>query len=98
MALFTCIMEYEGGTYISQVEAVSVKAACLSWARNLDVSQIAGLGAKGKLLLIEEMRGDSNRIVSIEGVSNVWFVGALIRRKPVSVNVVQTAEPESPVS
>ena len=95
MALFTCIMDYEGGTYISQVKAVSVRAACMTWARKLDISQIEGLGAKGKLSLIDEMREESDHIVSINGVSNVWCVTALVRNKLVIVNFIQTAPAES---
>ena len=90
MALFTCIMNYEGGTYFSQVRAAYVKAACVRWSRELDVSQIKGLGAKGKLLLIEEMKEESKHIVSIDGVINVWCTTALVRDKLVIVDFVLT--------
>ena len=90
MALFTCIMSYERGTYFSQVRAASVKAACVKWARELDVGQIKGLGAKSKLLLVEEMKEESKHIVSINGVINVWCTTALVRNKLVIVDFVLT--------
>jgi hypothetical protein len=95
MALFTCIMEYEGGLYFSQVRANSVRAACMMWARKLNVGQIKGLGAKSKLLLIEEMKEESKHIVSIDGVINVWCTSALIHNKLVLVDFIQTGQTES---
>ncbi len=90
MALFTCITEYEGGLYFSQVRAVSVRTACMIRARKLDVSQVRGFGAKSKLLLIEEMKEESKHLVSIDGVINVWCASALVRNKLVLVDFIQT--------
>ena len=90
-------MEYEGGLYFSQVRAASVKAACMAWARKLDVSQVKGLGAKSKLLLIEEMKEESNHMVSIKGVINVWCTSALVRNKLVLVDFIQTEQIELPI-
>jgi hypothetical protein len=98
MALFTCLMEYEGGLYFSQVRAVSVRAACMIWARKLDVSQVKGFGAKSKLLLIEEMKEESKYLVSIDGVINVWCTSALVRNKLVLVDFIQTEQGEPSIS
>lgn len=42
--LFTCIFDFRGGVYISQVEEVSVKRAVLKWAKELEVDQVQYLG------------------------------------------------------
>ncbi len=91
MAFYTFIMEFAGGTYISQVKAVSAKAACVKWAQSLDMSEVEGLGLKGKESLIEQMREKSP--VALEGLLNAWCTGALIRGKSALINLVQT-EPE----
>ena len=42
MRLYTFFLEFEGGTYISQVSAISPRLAMAEWARSLDTSQIKG--------------------------------------------------------
>lgn len=91
MAFYTFIMEYAGGTYISPVKAQSAKAACVKWARSLDVSQVQGLGLKGKESLIEQVRDEFP--VALAGLSNAWCTGALLRGEFALINLVQT-EPE----
>ncbi|HEX8197665.1 MAG TPA: hypothetical protein VF571_15835 [Pyrinomonadaceae bacterium] len=81
-------MEFAGGTYISQVEAESPTLACLKWAKNLDTSEIYGLGLKGKGVLIEEM---NKKIPEpLNGILNTWFTSALIQGKSAYINFVQT--------
>jgi len=88
MAFYTVIMEFAGGTYISQVTAASAKSACVKWAQSLDVSQIQGLGLRGKESLIEQMRDESPTVIA--GLSNAWCTGALIRGSSALINLVQT--------
>ncbi len=40
MALFTVLMEFKGGTYLSQIRAPSPDAALEEWARGLEVKNI----------------------------------------------------------
>jgi hypothetical protein len=54
MALYTIILDYRGGTYISQVRARSPRAAAKLWAHTLDVVSVKHLGAKGKQRIINE--------------------------------------------
>ena len=88
MALFTFIMDFQGGTYISQVNASSPESACVKWAENLETSEIQGLGSKGKNFLIEEMKKEPP--VALNGVSNVWCSWASIYGKSALINLVQT--------
>ena len=81
-------MEFAGGTYISQVKAPSAKAACVKWAQSLDLSQVKGLGLKGKESLIEQMKEESP--VALDGLSNAWCTGALIRGESALINLVRT--------
>jgi hypothetical protein len=88
MPLYTFIMDYDGGTYVSQVKAPSPKSACLKWARGLDGEQIKGLGGKSHESLIAEIKDESP--TPIHGVLNAWCATALIRGTLALINIVQT--------
>ena len=81
-------MDYKGGTYISQVNASSVKTACKKWAENLRVSEIDGFGIKSKEILIDEIKADEP--VSIKETSNVWCISPWIYGNFALINIVQT--------
>ncbi len=70
MPRYTLIMDYLGGTYISQVNAASPKRAFVKAAQELDQSQISGLGMKTKETLIKHVKTEEP--VRLVGVENVW--------------------------
>lgn len=82
-------MDFQGGTYISQVNASSPKSACVKWAENLETAKIQGLGLKGKGFLIEEMKEPP---VALKGVLNTWCTSTLIFGKGAYINLVQTEQ------
>ena len=90
MPLYTFIMEFAVGTYISQIKAPSPKSACVKWAQNLDVSQVKGLGLKGKEALIAQMT-DEDPVV-LDGMFNAWCHSALVRGKLALINLVRTEQ------
>jgi hypothetical protein len=71
MPLYTFIMDYDAGTYISQVAAPSSKSACVKWARRLDVQQVKGLGGKSHKSLIER---DERRVAN----TSRWIVQCVV--------------------
>ena len=89
MNLYTFIMEFKGGTYISQVSATSPRLACVKWAKHLKAEEIFGLGQRGQLALIKEMQEE--KPVRIHYTKGVWCVSALIRGQLALVNMVRTA-------
>ena len=88
MPFYTFIMEYAGGTYISQVNAPSPKSACVKWAQSLDVSQVSGMGIRSKESLIEQMKEEAP--VPLNGLVNTWCRSVLIRGELGLINLVQT--------
>ena len=88
MALFTVILEFDGGTYISQFEARSPDDAAVKHRHYL-------LGLKEMSTLTTRKRlADSlslERLVAIEGLRNVWCCSASVGRKLALVNFVATA-------
>lgn len=53
--LYTFIMEYAGGTYVSQIKAFNINEAQLLWLTNLDVENIDDFTEKNKLLKSNEI-------------------------------------------
>jgi hypothetical protein len=90
MPLYTFIMEYAGGTYISQVKAASPKAAIVRWARELPAGEIDDFGPASKVRLIREVSEEPP--VAVLNLSNAWCVSTLIRGKLALMNIVRTAD------
>jgi len=88
MPTYTFIMDYAGGTYISQVKAPSPKIAFVKGAQQLNPSLVTHLGAKTKESLVDQLKSDEP--VPLDVVRNVWCETALIRGKGVLINLVQT--------
>jgi len=91
MATFTFIMEYRGGTYISQVSAASIDLAIVQWARNLNTSEIAHFGFRLKKRLLEALGNENDEhysAVELKGLKNVWCVGMPL--SGMLVNAVKT--------
>jgi hypothetical protein len=89
MALFTVVLDFAGGTYISQFRAVSVRAAAAKHASKL-------VGNKALCTLaIRRRLGDglsAEKPIAIAGVRNVWCCSASVGKKFALVNFVATAE------
>ncbi len=90
MFLYTFIMEYAGGIYVSQVNAENPKAACVLWAQNFKVDEVYKFGEKSKSQLVEQMKAEEP--IALRGVTNIWFVSAILRGGNAYINFVRTAE------
>lgn len=90
MALFTFLMEYRGGTYVSQVEADSYLEAPAKWAKKEDWSYIPKAGKKFKKQLLAELESDP--VAALDGLTNAWCTATTIKGKLALITFVQTAE------
>jgi hypothetical protein len=89
VALFTVLLEFAGGTYVSQAKGASPQDAIVSWAEGLRPSQIAGLGARRQIKLATTLRdAQPTRIV---GAQNVWCTTALVDGRLALIHCVKTA-------
>jgi len=88
MALFTVILEFGDGTYISQFKAASANAAAVKHAAHL-------IGVKGMCTPSNRKRlADCLSLeqpIAIQGIRNVWCCSASVGRKFALVNIVATA-------
>ena len=89
MALFTVVLEFDGGTYISQFRAVSVRGAAAKHAIHV-VGNKAVCTAGIRRRLADGLSAE--KPVAIAGVRNVWCCSVSVGKKFGLVNIVATAE------
>ena len=87
MPLFTVILEFDGGTYISQFQARSAQRAAANCASHLVGIKGMSTPANRKRLARCLLR---ERPIAIQGVRNVWCCSASIGKKLALVNIVGT--------
>ncbi len=90
METYTFILEFLGGTYISQVESNNHIQALKKWATELDIKPIFGLGIKNKELLIKSLDEDWHKPVLLNGLINVWHFHANLKGGSAFLNYVKT--------
>lgn len=90
MALYTYVMDFRGGTYISQVEAEDLHTSTPKWieAISKQQNQILYLGTKGLEKLKEEL-ADQNPTL-LDSLRNVWCLTAHLHSGFALINVVKT--------
>lgn len=85
---FTFIVEYKGGTYISQVSGPSLAGAIAKWARTR---------TDRDLTTWDMRRDDLNELVKadapvlLEGCRNIWCMSASTDEGLILVNIVATS-------
>ena len=94
MALYTFFLEYEGGTYISQVKAIGEKRATKIWASEFKLSETKQYGRffedNFQKKLVESL--DLNLISQIDGVKNTWAFSAYMLDKPATIHFTKTVD------
>ena len=88
MQLYTFILEYRGGTYISQFEGETVEAATHAWACELDTAPIAHFHKKHLRIAREQL--DEDGLVEVDSVKNVWCRTFSIQKHLGLLNIIQT--------
>jgi hypothetical protein len=86
--MYTFVMEFYGGKYISQVHAMDEVLAMQKWAITLDISEIQGMGEKVKADLIHRVADEIP--VKIQNRENVWSLLVHPLGKLCDVDIVLT--------
>ena len=87
--LFTLVVEYGGGTYLSQVSADTPREALLKWSMDHESAEGEELplgvfsGIRAQL-----QRGDD--AVAISGSRNVWCISGVSEDKLILIHVILT--------
>lgn len=86
--LYTVILDYEGGTYLSQGSGNSPLEGMQSSIENSDFSEIPELKLVGKAKLIKEL--ESGGLVSLGGLQSVFCATAEIDNSLCIAHLVAT--------
>ena len=88
--LFTVLMEFKGGTYLSQLRAPSPDAALEKWARDLDVKNIEGMTETVKRQFVEWL--PEARPTVVAGLKSTWCSGFVGSTTSALVHIFRTTD------
>ncbi len=86
--MFTFILEFRGGTYVSQVHSTILTKAIIDWGKELQSIDIKHLGLTGKTEILSML--NKAEPIALDGLKNVWFLSLSIRQGFLSINIVKT--------
>lgn len=89
-SLYTFIMNFKGGTYISQVKGDDEKEACQVWAISLNIDDIEGFDVNTRLLIFKEL--ENEEATQITGTKNVWIIGLDLSGNFAIVHIIKTVK------
>jgi lambda repressor-like predicted transcriptional regulator len=90
MYLFSFIMTYRGGIYISQELAKDLESAKNKWVDNLIISEIKYFGTSMQKELKREIGEDESTL--IRGMKNLWINNYIIKGGFINVHIIKTAK------
>lgn len=91
--LYTFIMDYLEGTYISQVEAINEKEAVILWITNLETKGIKKFSKEDKKEIIQiYSSNEDEHPILIDKLKNIWCVYFRTKRGVALVNFVKTVK------
>jgi hypothetical protein len=90
MVLFTIILDFDGGTYVSQVSSISVGATLPEWIRGLKQPESLGLDGRQAMAVAKVFEIHERELAALRDTINVWCTTALVGEKLAVLNIVAT--------
>lgn len=92
LSTYTFVVEFRGGNYCSQAQAINVEDAIVAWIENLRVekSEIKQLGDKTIDEIVELIKDKDHQPIPLTSLVNVWFTRYSSNQGSFSVNIIQT--------
>jgi len=89
MNLYTLVLDFHGGTYISQFDADSPIDAVSAWCRELQDEQLLGEVSAdiAEGILVDAIE---NTLVEVEGLHGAWCAAATVDDNLALLNVIIT--------
>ena len=87
MHLYTIILDYAGGTYVAQTEALSENAALRVWVSKLKWDRIADAISEDVAAALAAIDDEA---VPLDGLTSVWCASAPARQGLAVANIVKT--------
>jgi hypothetical protein len=89
MDLYTLIIDYKGGTFISQCLAPCKEDAIYNGIFNWDISEIEDvISGNARNMLLEDI--ENEELISLDGVTNVWSCSLFSGKELMLLNLVAT--------
>ena len=89
MNTYTVVLEFENGTYVSQVDAKSESDALLAWCEKIRLERI--LGSKSSRFARAMEHGVASGLVPVSGVRGTWCFSTLFANRLVLGHMIQTS-------
>ena len=90
MTLFTLVLDYRGGTYVSQVRAASPRRALSLWAQRLHSQGVPGVGGATADRAQAEITAMGIPPTPVEGLPHVWCSSLLISGHLALLHIIAT--------
>ncbi len=89
MNLYTLVLDFHGGTYITQFEAETAVEAVSAWCRELQDEQLLGEVSSdvAEGVMIDAVE---NNLVEVEGLHGAWCAAATVAGNLALLNVIIT--------
>jgi len=89
MSLYTLIIDFDGGTYVTQSDAVNTLDAPKNCIANWDISDLQDvLTEQDKSIILTELREEE--FIPLKGIKNVWCGGVHLHQHFLTLNLVKT--------
>lgn len=89
--LYTFVLDFAGGTYVSQVRASNAHDASIEWVRAVGLNHLNISDEDIKSVLAEIMELDEEPVKLAE-LTNVWCISFLLKDKLALVNIIKTSD------
>lgn len=85
---FTIVCEFEGGTYVSQVQAIDAPHALVAWT---DLLRREHPIETSSALIAEAVTEASDKLVPLDGLNGVWCWATTVDKGFILVNIIHSA-------
>lgn len=93
--LYTYILEFKGGTYITQILSDSLEESLSTWLIQVEkeIKEIKHLGVQTIIQIREQLSNNEiDKPTLLTGLKNVWYVGISTKIGYLFINIVLTAQ------
>lgn len=93
--LYTFVLDWGGGTFLSQCESGCINEAVKSWLNKFDVTLLGdGVEATDKFL----MSFDGECPTPVNGLASVWCISSIFKDSLAVIHIIETSRLERIVS
>ncbi len=90
LKLYTFIMDYKGGTYVSQTHAKDHLEAKNIWAQSFNLLEVPGMNEQSREQLINE--ANKEELTPLDGLINAWYLCVYFGNETGYINIIETVK------